>query len=203
MSIILPSVNFDRNNNSKTGKNKIKQIKDVKLTNESDEINIDDIYTIFPQNEEISEENETDRDDILCIKEDQIDLNIFPTYNGIEPYYLFKRRLDGYMNKKLKHDLHSNILCFLNLLFETDYKNLISIKKIKEQNIPSSDYVIDTIKTNKNFKDNFKIKYNRNVPADKLLDRLLNKIGFSFAKKIDGHNTYYFVKNNPYTIDAY
>jgi hypothetical protein len=122
-------------------------------------------------------------------------LDMPPVYDGVEPYFMFKRRWDAYHQKKINGKLHTHVLNFLNELFDAEYKSLISIKKIKADDMPPPKQVVDVINNNTDFKNNFKIKYSQNIPSYKMINSLLNKVDFSFVESKTKRYTYYSVKH--------
>lgn len=195
--IILPTVDFS-NISNKSNKSTSKSKKHISISNSDSDsissIDIDDIDQLiyengFPSSESISSSSE-ESDTIKEI----IDYSP-PVYDGEEPYYLFNRRWEKYMSNKLNKSLHTNILNFINALFETEYNNLISIKKIKEEDIPISKYVVDLIKEDDIYRKAFNIKYNQNIPSHKIINRILNKINFSFVKIENKNGNYYCIKS--------
>lgn len=200
------------NNKNKLSNNKSKKtITQIKKLSEShdasensdiEEIDINDIDIIiyedgFPSSESSSESDENNKDnkgnEEIMYNEDIF--NNPPVYDGDEPYYLFKRRWDVYMDNKINNTLRKYILEFINSLFDTEYTSLISIKKIDEKDIPASKYVVDLIKEDPNYSNLFKIRYNTNMPSPKIINSLLNKLGFSFVKVTSKKESYYRVKS--------
>lgn len=210
--LILPTINFSNSHKSTSikeshkSKKKVHEPKKIKtivkeLSKSSDEsensVDINDIDTIiyedgFPSTES-SNESDTNENNEDNTDNEQI-LNNPPVYDGIEPYYLFKRRWDSYMNNKLNHTLRKNILEFINSLFDTEYTNLISIKRIDEKDIPASRYIVDLIKEDPNYRKLFKIRCSTNISSPKMINSLLNKIEFSFVKMETNNGNYYCVK---------
>ena len=163
-----------------------------------DDIDIDDIDTIC-ENDFSSTESSNDTDNTN--KANKIDThteNTFdspPVYDGVEEYYLFKRRWDAYMDYKLNNTLRNYILEFINALFDTEYTNLMYIERIDENIIPASKYVVDLIKEDPNYKKLFKIRCSTNISSPKMINSLLNKVGFSFVKMVSNKGSYYCVKS--------
>jgi len=194
----IKSIKNSKSTQSKTSiKTKyVKQTNKINTKSESDtesEIDIDDIDCIIYKNGFPSDESESDEE----IKAVQIVEEVFdgsPVYDGVEPYYIYKRRLDLYLNNKMNRPLHTQILNFINILFDSEYTSLISIKKIEATKIPISKYIVDLIKEDENFKKLFKIRCSENIPSDKMIDSLLNKVNFSFVKIESKKGDYYCVK---------
>lgn len=129
----------------------------------------------------------------MCASHDKEDLNP-PKYDGIEPYYIFKRRWDAYIAQKTYKDLYDNILDFFNILFELDNKNLLAFKDIKEEDLPTSSTVSDLITANEQYKV-FRIRHNSNIPTCKMLHSILNKINFSFVLTETKKGNFYSIKH--------
>ena len=103
--LILPSVDFSVQNDLDTKHKKSIKIKiKPKIESESEsesgsEIDIDEIDSLIYPNGYDSSSSESEPEQII-VKEPEIDDP--PIYDGIEPYYLFNRRWDRYMNMTCK-----------------------------------------------------------------------------------------------------
>ena len=115
-----------------------------------------------------------------------------PIYDGDEPIYKFKRRWDMYIENKTNKDKYTNVLKFINNVFKTEYKNLLSIKELDEKNIPTPKKLVKLI--NKEFKNCFDIKYNDTSIA--IINNILNIISYSLIMLTKNNKTYYRVKYN-------
>jgi hypothetical protein len=116
-----------------------------------------------------------------------------PVYDGEEPYFMFKRRFDKYIENKHKHK-HEKIIEFLNKLFSTKYTNLRTIKKITLDMMPTSDEFVDLMNSDSKNSEMFKIRYNKTIPVHKMINNLLNKINYSFVEKDNGKEIFYSIK---------
>ena len=117
-----------------------------------------------------------------------------PIYDGIEDYYKFRRRWDKYIQNKRKKSKYDNILKFINLLFNTDYKSLAKMKKITYDMIPSTKKIAEIMSDNPDMEDSLKLRCNEAVPTSKLIDTLLSRINFSFVEIDNGKEIYFSVK---------
>ena len=196
----LVTKNTHQTHSNKVNKSSDRNISKNKIitTEESteSEIDIDEIDSLIYKDGYPSSETETESD---SISEEEFDLankinDEPPVYDGEEPYYIFKRKWDAYLDNKITGTLHTHILSYMNSLFETEYTSLISIKKIEEKDIPLNRYAVDLIKEDTNYKKLFKIKYSLNVPTHKIIDRLLNTVNLSFVKINNKNGNYYCVK---------
>jgi hypothetical protein len=192
INTIIKSVNIKKQQDIKT-----KATNDSKSESNSDsEIDIDEIDNlIYKDGYPSSEESESSEPETKIVCKAEPVCTSPPVYDGEEPYYLFKRRWDAYINNKLTQTLHMHILSFINTLFDSEYTSLISIKKIDEKKIPAPKYVVDLIKEDNNYRKLFKIKYSLNIPSPKMIDSLLNKINFSFVKMENKKSVYYCIKS--------
>jgi hypothetical protein len=206
--IILPKLNFKSDNNP-----------DYHSDDMSDDISNDQTYGV---SDDMSDGKSDDQSNDLtdgksdCKSDDQSDgksdgksndltdgklnelsdkLSVdIPIYDGIEPYYMFERRLHKYIETKQNKHIHETILEFLNLIFKSEYKSLKSIKKISKDLIPSSKKFVNILKSDNLYVETFKIRYNQNIPTEKMINKLLEKISYRFVEKNNGKSIYYDVK---------
>lgn len=146
------------------------------------------------QLENNSEIDICDNNDITYDNIRQNNINGIPIYDGIEPYYKFKRRWDLYIYEKNKKGKNAEILNFLNKLFKTEYKNLMEINKITYDMIPNSKTLYNVMSNNPELIKSFKLKNKRIISVVKLINIILNKINFSFIEIDDGKEIYFAVK---------
>jgi len=116
----------------------------------------------------------------------------FPTYDGSEPLYLYRERLNEYLIK-LKKEEYIVVLELFNKILNKKYKSLTEIKKIN-MDLYDINNIISIIKENKSILDEkFNIDVN-NLESEeqviKIIKNLVLKINFSFLKK-DKNN--YFI----------
>jgi len=116
----------------------------------------------------------------------------FPTYDGSEPLYLYRERLNEYLIK-LKKEEYVVVLELFNKILNKKYKSLTEIKKIN-MDLYDINNIISIIKENKSILDEkFNIDVN-NLESEeqviKIIKNLVLKINFSFLKK-DKNN--YFI----------
>ena len=121
-------------------------------------------------------------------------VNDIPVYDGIEPYFMFKRRFDMFIHTKCCKRIYELILEFLNKLLCTKYTNLRSIKKITFDMIPSSKKFTDMILFNQEYIDTFKIIYNEYIPTSMMINNLLGKVNYSLVEVNIKNELYYTVK---------
>ena len=140
-------------------------------------------------------------DDILNIKKNKIlldkeysNISASPVYDGVEPYFIFKRKWDAFFQNKQNKHIHITILKFLNKLLCTNYMSLISIKKITFDMIPTSKKFTDLMTSDQDYVETFKIKYKQNIPSVKMIDNLLAKVNFSLIEVDNGNEIYYSIK---------
>lgn len=138
-------------------------------------------------------ENDTDTEDQIYKNSDNGDVSDIPVYDGIEPYFIFKRRWDEFILNKNKH-IHIKILEFLNKLLNTKYTNLISIKKITYDMIPCPKKFSQILTSDQDYVSTFRIRHGSTIPTVKMLANLLSKINFSFVEVDTGKELYYTVK---------
>jgi hypothetical protein len=159
-----------------------------KQDNDDESIDINDIDNIYDKYKkpDIEKVNKGQCEEINDIEQ-------CPVYDQKEPYFKFKRRWDAYMVHKKYGLIHKTMLEFLNKLFNTEYTGLISMKKININLIPTAKQFSKLFESDEKYKI-FKIKHNRNVPVDKIIDTLLSKINYSFVKNQEQKNIYYTIK---------
>ncbi len=141
--------------------------------------------TEIPETKDTDDSNET---------KEINEVNKPPVYDGIEPYYIFRRKWEAYIQGKQNKKLHTSILLFLNQLFGTKYNSLVEMKKISFDMIPPSKKFLELITENAEYDNIFKINQNKNIPTSKLIDSLLNRLNFSFVKINNDKQAYYSVK---------
>jgi hypothetical protein len=122
-----------------------------------------------------------------------------PVYDGEEPYFLFKRRWDKFILRKQNMALHANILNLLNDLFRSKYTNLSSMKKITIDMVPSYKIFCSVIESKEEYKSLIDINECKIVSPIKLLNKLLNRIGFSIIKVDTSKTIYYSIR--PYQVN--
>lgn len=122
-----------------------------------------------------------------------------PVYDGIEPYYLFRRRINAYLQTLRYKSTHENILNLLNESMCTNYKCLLEIKKINKKKIPSCEKLLEIASRNSKYdvligimKESEKNKINQSC---QLINKLLNTIKFSLLEIPIGKETYCTIKS--------
>lgn len=117
--------------------------------------------------------------------------NTAPIYDCTEPIYLFMRRWDNFIQHKGKMQLYTDILEIINILFESNYTKLLSIKNICSDIIPPTKTIIKII----NNKTCIDIKYNKKTKSCEIINELLNKIEYAFVPFTKNNKIYYNICN--------
>jgi hypothetical protein len=199
---VVPENIFDSVHKSKsTLKSSQSKPKNDKNDNNSDSdsdsaIDVEDTYIndSYSFSEDESDSEDSDK------KSSELDTECFdttkpPVYDGIEPYFMFKRRWDNFIQNKESKRIYVKILEFLNRLFSAKYTNLKSIKKITLDLIPTPKKFIDIMtSSDQNYVQIFKIRYSQSIPTFKMLDNLLAKVNFSLVMVDTGKELYYSIK---------
>jgi len=114
-----------------------------------------------------------------------------PVYDGIEPLYIFRRKMMDYLEVQ-KYDRLSDTLKLINLILNTEYKYVMDMKRVT--NLPPKKKVVGILD------DNSELVRKLGLTADTdnvscYINNMLNRIGFSFMEYngTDG-NKYYMVK---------
>ena len=110
-----------------------------------------------------------------------------PVYNDNEPIYIFKRKWDMYIESKINKQKYTTILSFINIIFQSDYKNLLSIKAIEEKQIPKSKKIIKIA-------NNYEFIINGKEPIN-IINSILNTINYSFVMYRKNNTIFYRVKH--------
>jgi hypothetical protein len=130
-----------------------------------------------------------------------------PVYDGTEPLYIYKNKLDAYM-KLVKKEKYNIILKFLNELFEKDCKSLTEFKNIDMTN-SNIKHFINIIKNHENiFNKKYKLEINNNsineASEEEILEHTINIIKkllylmeYSIYKKKINDKYYYTIVNKP------
>jgi hypothetical protein len=134
----------------------------------------------------------------IIVKKKDDDITKPPVYDGIEPYHIYMRKFDRYIQFMNHKNMHELILRFMNELFEEEHKSLREIVNISLDKIPSCKRFMDIYEGNDEYKDTFKLKSPYGVSPEILLDRIMSKIGFSFVLN-EKHKT----KNSNSTYSIY
>jgi hypothetical protein len=108
-----------------------------------------------------------------------------PIYDENEPIYKFKRRWDLYIENKNNKAKYDNILIFINTIFKSEYKNLLSIKEIYE--MPNLKQINKIAK-----KMNYTV--NCNNPID-IINSILNTIDYSISSSNKDGKIIYHIKH--------
>lgn len=121
-----------------------------------------------------------------------------PFYDGSEPYYIFRRKCNLYLQRKKYNNIYVRILIFINKLLDTNYKNLLSIVKIEASTIPSYKKALQLLSQEETLYRMFETAMDLPISTHKLINIILNKIDFSFIETIDNGIIYYNVKPYKY-----
>lgn len=114
-----------------------------------------------------------------------------PVYDGVEPLYIFRRKMMDYLESQ-KSDRLSDTLKLLNLILNTEYKYVMDMKRVI--NLPTKKQVVRILDENEELVKKLGLSMDAdNVPH--YLNNMLNRLGFSFMEYngIDG-NKFYTVK---------
>ena len=224
--IILPSVFESKNDKNKISHKVKSQNKINNRSDDTDDSNTNSTLSSDNEKNKISHKvnNRTDvtndSNNNSTLSSDNETNNTPPVYDGIEPYYIFRRRWDAYIQKSQNKTTYDNILKFLNETMNTNYKSLIAMKKIDKSTLPSFKKILELITQNSKYETLFRYminsKQNNMVPLDsskdeskasltshrdvrvlpnKIINRLLNNIGFSLIEIKNKKEIYYTVKS--------
>ncbi len=100
-----------------------------------------------------------------------------PELSNNEPFYLYRRKLNEYFMQRNK-PLIIDAITLINLLFNTEYKHLSDIKKIKT--LPTINHIETVIKNNGDLCNRLNFKGDIDVYVS--LNKILNKLGFALVK---------------------
>jgi hypothetical protein len=95
----------------------------------------------------------------------------------------------------LQTSVNKDVLDFMNLIFDTNYKNLISFK-IYDDDLPSKKHVLKIIKENKKLAKKINISIDIDFKIIDFLNNVLKKVNFYFVEHYDNDdNKYYKIKS--------
>jgi hypothetical protein len=198
-SAITPSTNkkisADNKYTKHSGKdeNKLKKQETIPNTDSDSEIDVENTYHIkSDSDDDMGKTKNIKKNKILL--DNEYNISASPVYDGVEPYFIFKRKWDAFFQNKQNKHIHITILKFLNKLLCTNYMSLISIKKIPFDMIPTSKKFTDLMTSDQDYVETFKIKYKQNIPSVKMIDNLLAKVNFSLIEVDNGNEIYYSIK---------
>lgn len=167
--------------------------------NNSDNTNYNSDDTSNNNSEDNSEVNSEDNSEDNSDDTDSID-ELFDgkrTFKNDIPYYITRRKINEYIQKKENYKMHSNIIFILNKIFKTKFTSLSEMKKITFDKIPSPQKFSKIMRSYPNLDDEFNIrhtsKYNI-IPTHKMINAILNKIKYSFVEIETDTEIYYTVK---------
>jgi hypothetical protein len=167
-------------------------------SDDSNDFNSNDSCDSCVSNDSCDPDNSCDSDDSNDSTEDKHDPDhpddTPPVYDGVEPYYIFSRKWNTYVEKMRTKKIHNYILSFMNKLLSGDYKSLLEMKMITYDKIPSSKKLSGLIKQEPEYEKILKMKYDKNIPVVKVIDMLMSRINFSFVEFETKKETYYSVK---------
>lgn len=174
--------------------NTIKKQETVPDSDSESEIDVEDTYHIASDSEDELDKSKNKLKSKVLIDNEYSNVSEPPVYDGVEPYFIFKRKWDAFLQSKQNKRIHVMILEFLNRLLNTKYTSLRSIKKITFDMIPTPKKFIDMMTSDRDYIETFKIKYSQNIPTIKMIDNLLAKVNFSLIEIDTGKQLHYAIK---------
>lgn len=174
---------------------KSKKQETVPDSDSESEIDVEDTYRVgSDSDDDLPKDKNKDKKSKVVVDDEYADTSKPPVYDGVEPYFLFKRRWDAFIQSKQCKRVHVTILEFLNKLLCTKYTSLRSIKKITFDMIPTPKKFTDMMTSDRDYIETFKIKYSQSIPTSKMIDNLLGKVNYSLVEVDTGKELYYAVK---------
>lgn len=114
-----------------------------------------------------------------------------PVYDGVEPLYIFRRKMMDYLETQ-KFDRLSDTLKLINLILNTEYKYVMDMKRVT--NLPTKKQVVQILDENEELVKKLGLSMDM-MDVAHYINNMLNRLGFSFMEYngVDG-NKYYMVK---------
>jgi len=142
-----------------------------------------DLYSDSESNID-NDNDDSSENEINDTTEQSIDIDP-PVYDDKEPYFIFRRKWDYYVQNKLSRNRHTKILSFMNDLLKTNVKSLIMIKNIDPATLPSTQDFIDLMaSSDKDYGKaiNLRIDISQENTTISLINALLSRVDYSFVE---------------------
>lgn len=142
--------------------------------------------------------NVNDVDDSNNDKKDVIDedyVSVYnvteqPIYDGSEPLYIFRRKMESYCNNILQREKYNETLKILNKIFKTKHKQLTLFRDIPYDNLPTIKRTLGVLK-----KYSYQVDvYNYDNTTEYVIDNILKRINYSFKKSTINDEIFYNVR---------